>query len=142
MNTVRFDCFHVYINHTIVLTCSWFSLGIVSQPEKIIDFLKSLAISNSVQNSSGHQLCVLGWNVIFGLPCSAVIKGVDKCQWHGASTSSRQNVLSKLFILGCIFCGFKHGFYGILESEIQGLCWEISNNVSHVTCKWKYIQLL
>ena len=70
-------------------------------------------------------------------PGTAVVKRVDKCERKGSSDSTGQDVLSELLVLRCVLGGFEHGLNGVLESEVQGLCGEVPDDVGHVTWEIK-----
>ena len=70
-------------------------------------------------------------------PSTAVVKRVDKCERKGSSDSTGQDVLSELLVLRGVLGGFEHGLDSVLESEVQGLCGEVPDDVGHVTWEIK-----
>ena len=67
------------------------------------------------------------------VPGTAVIERVDECERKGSSNTTRQDVLAELLILRSVLGGLEHGLNGVLESEVQGLGGEVTDDVGHVT---------
>ena len=67
-------------------------------------------------------------------PGSGVVKGVDKHEGEGSSSSSGKNVCSELPGSAGVLGGGKGGLDGILEGKVKSLGWEVSEHISQVSC--------
>ncbi len=71
--------------------------------------------------------------MIWNLPGTSVIQGVDEHKGKGTGASTRQDVGAELFPLRSILGSLEDRFDGVLEGKVQGLCGEVSQHVGQVT---------
>merc|ERR1719383_606177 len=102
---------------------------------------------SSVQSLDTVRLQGLGVNVnetveltlsslalgVIGQPGSGVVKGVDKHEGEGSSSSSGKNVGSELPGSAGVLGGGEGGLDGILEGKVKSLGWEVSEHISQVS---------
>ena len=67
------------------------------------------------------------------VPGTAVVERVDECERKGSSNTTRQDVLAELLILRSVLGSLEQGLNGVLESKVQGLGGEVTDDVGHVT---------
>merc|ERR1711973_842683 len=65
-------------------------------------------------------------------PGSGVVKGVDKHEGEGSSSSTGKNVGSELPGSAGVLGGGEGGLNGILEGKVKSLGWEVSEHISQV----------
>ena len=67
------------------------------------------------------------------LPGSGIVKRVDKQEGEGSGSSTTGNVSPKFHPLGSILGGLEEALDMILECEVKGLCWEVSQHIGKVS---------
>merc|ERR1719308_746235 len=70
---------------------------------------------------------------VIGQPGSGIVKGVDKHEGEGSSSSSGKNVGSELPGSAGVLGGGEGGLDGILEGKVKSLGWEVSEHISQVS---------
>lgn len=71
------------------------------------------------------------YTLLYNLPCSRKIKRIDEAKRCGTRSSAGGQVTSEIPPKLCLLVHAtkERLFVNILESEVERLCWEVSNNV-------------
>merc|ERR1719384_2055901 len=70
---------------------------------------------------------------IIGQSGSGVVKRVDEHEGEGSGSPATGNVSSEFHPLGSILGGLEDALDVILECEVQGLCWEVSQHIGKIS---------
>lgn len=103
--------------------------------ESLIETSDTISSGDLLQTiKSSVELSLSSWSNISSQSGSNEIQWVDKEQWGGSSSSSWEHRSEEVLNLLSLWVEWAEPIsVGILEGKVQGLGWEISHDVGHVS---------
>jgi len=71
--------------------------------------------------------------VVVSQSSTGVVEGVDNGQGHGTSETTGSDVDGEFLPGWCVLWTSEHSLDAVLEGKVKSLCWEVSENIGHVT---------